>query len=455
MSSLTKWSDQISGFVAQSDRRADKFPRLSLAIHPKIPSGLDVCVGSAELGFTMSFNLDELELPQWVNSDFLRTVIEESGKGKNVQIHNYESTPATALGDHFASIMFRIKVTFAADEITNGVISLILKTCPDTDGLKKELLETIDVFDREIYMYTKVLNECRDILKKCGYTDLLAPRVLYSSLTPHKVIVFEDLKELGYFMLPHNVPDEYEIRLVFSKLAQLHAVTFKMNADGRNDFHLKGTVFGFSYSRRMDFFLTGPKFLAEVMESLPGFESCASKLRKITAEWLMDKCVKAVNQPAAYSVLNHGDFHIRNMMFKRNEFNAISEIALVDFQIPHWGSPAYDLVYMAGILPYEFREIAFRHYFNIFIDVLVKTGYEGELPTYEQLQEEIKAYSYLELYFQSTLALFVYRDRSNINVQTEAIMSDPVVRRSLYNDETYIAHIKETVPKLLDSIDIE
>lgn len=86
MSSLTKWSDQIGGFIAQSDRLADKFPRLSLAIHSKIPSGLDVCVGSAELGFTMSFNLDELELPQWVNSDFLRTVIEESGERKNVQV---------------------------------------------------------------------------------------------------------------------------------------------------------------------------------------------------------------------------------------------------------------------------------------------------------------------------------------------------------------------------------
>ncbi|CAD7093761.1 unnamed protein product [Hermetia illucens] len=403
----------------------------------------------------MSFNKDELELPKWVDSDFLRTVIEEGGKGKNVQIHNYESTPATALGDHFASIMFRIKVTFAADGIANGIISLILKTCPDDDGLKKELLDSIDVFGMEIHMYSQVLTECRDTLEKCGYTDLLAPRVIYSSLTPHKAIIFEDLRELGYFMLPHNIPNEHETRLIFSKVAQYHAVTFKMKADGRSDLNFKATIFGLSVGRKMDFFLTGPKFLAEVMETFPGFESCANKLHKITADWLMDKCIKIVNQPAVYSVLNHGDFHVRNMMFKRNVFNAISEIALVDFQGPHWGSPAYDLVYMAAVLPYEFREIAFRHYFNIFIDVLVKTGYEGELPTYEQLQEEIKAYSYLELYFQSTLAVFVHMDRSKMDFEMEALMVDPVVRRSLYNDEKYIAHIKDTVPKLLDVIDIE
>ncbi|CAD7093764.1 unnamed protein product [Hermetia illucens] len=402
----------------------------------------------------MSVNADELEVPQWVDSDFLRMVIEESGKGKNVEVHDFKSTPATALGDHYASIMFRIKVTFTADGIKNGVISLILKTCPDADGLKKELLNNIDSFSSEIYMYTKVLNDCRDILEKCGYRDLLAPRILYTSLEPRKVLVFEDLKELGYFMFPRDAPDEYETRLIFSKLAQLHAATFKLKADGRNDLNFKGS-FNISYARKLDFCITGPQFLTEVMETLPGFEPYAQKMRKITVEWLVKKCIEITNQPASFSVLNHGDFHIRNMMFKRNEFDAISEIALVDFQVPHWGSPAYDLLYMALILPYRFREMAFRHYFNIFIDVLVKTGYEGELPTYEQLQQEIKAHSCIDLYFQSTMGLFLHMDRSKMDFQMDAFMTDRALRRSVYNGEAYIAHIKEVVPKLLDEITIE
>lgn len=133
---------------------------------------------------------------------------------------------------------------------------------------------------------------------------------------------------------------------------------------------------------------------------------------------------------------------------------------------------------MALILPYRFREMAFRHYFNIFIDVLVKTGYEGELPTYEQLQQEIKAHScignynpwfillsgifkyyfsfyFTDLYFQSTMGLFLHMDRSKMDFQMDAFMTDRALRRSVYNGEAYIAHIKEVVPKLLDEITIE
>lgn len=103
---------------------------------------------------------------------------------------------------------------------------------------------------------------------------------------------------------------------------------------GRNDLNFKGS-FNISYARKLDFCITGPQFLTEVMETLPGFEPYAQKMRKITVEWLVKKCIEITNQPASFSVLNHGDFHIRNMMFKRNEFNAISEIALVmqDFKM--------------------------------------------------------------------------------------------------------------------------
>lgn len=64
---------------------------------------------------------------------------------------------------------------------------------------------------------------------KKGFTVYF--RILYTSLEPRKVLVFEDLKELGYFMFPRDAPDEYETRLIFSKLAQLHAATFKLKAD--------------------------------------------------------------------------------------------------------------------------------------------------------------------------------------------------------------------------------
>lgn len=94
----------------------------------------------------------------------------------NFQIRNYKITPATALGDHFASVMFRVNINYSVDEdISNKNISIIIKTVPTAEGYKKGMLDSVNVFDIEIFMYTKVLNKCTEILGKCGYTELLAP----------------------------------------------------------------------------------------------------------------------------------------------------------------------------------------------------------------------------------------------------------------------------------------
>ncbi|CAD7093757.1 unnamed protein product [Hermetia illucens] len=404
----------------------------------------------------MSFNYDELNAPEWIGVDFLREVLKYNEKSRNISIHNYKITPATALGDHFASVMFRVNINYSVDEdISNKNISIIIKTVPTAEGYKKGMLDSVNVFDIEIFMYTKVLNKCTEILGKCGYTELLAPGIIYTSLRPNKVLVFEDLKEKGYFMLPRNIPNEYEIRLIFSKLAQLHAVTFKMESDGRDDLRLKGTLFGFSFSMDMPLFLTAPTFLAELVETIPGFDQYALKMRKINSEWLMGKCVETLRRPAAINVLNHGDFHVRNMMFKRNGFGPISELALVDFQIPHWGSPAFDLLYMSAAIPFKLREMALRHYFNIFIDVLVKTGFKGVMPTYEQLQNEIDTFKYLDLFVLASMVVFLYVERDEMSDEMDKLLTDSAARRRLYNNEKYIAHVKEILPKLLDKIDVE
>lgn len=45
------------------------------------------------------------------------------------------------------------------------------------------------------------------------------------------MIAFEDLKELGYFMFPRALPNEDDTKLIFSKLGQYHAATFKLAAE--------------------------------------------------------------------------------------------------------------------------------------------------------------------------------------------------------------------------------
>lgn len=77
-------------------------------------------------------------------------------------------------------------------------------------------------------------------------------------------------------------------------------------------------------------FLQDPfTFFKQLVESLPGFEVASEKLEKISFDKIIEKCAQTVNTPTAYEVLNHGDFHIKNLMFKGKNGIDISEVVLV------------------------------------------------------------------------------------------------------------------------------
>lgn len=81
---------------------------------------------------------------------------------------NYEIKPGSKAGDHYASIMFKIIATYG----TKGKIVVerrfILKTMPEAEGQKKELLESMPVFKNEIQMYTETLPAMEKILVENG-----------------------------------------------------------------------------------------------------------------------------------------------------------------------------------------------------------------------------------------------------------------------------------------------
>lgn len=94
------------------------------------------------------------------------------------QINDFHISPASALGDHFASIMFRAKIKFSTQDHPSKECSIIMKTLPVVEGMKKDMLNQVDVdfFDTEIFIYSQVLSECARILKNAGYNDMLAAR---------------------------------------------------------------------------------------------------------------------------------------------------------------------------------------------------------------------------------------------------------------------------------------
>lgn len=78
---------------------------------------------------------------------------------------SHEIKPGSSAGDHYASVMFKIIVTYETRGRTVTDRRFILKTLPDA-GEKKEFLEEFPVFANEIHMYTKILPAMEKLLTK-------------------------------------------------------------------------------------------------------------------------------------------------------------------------------------------------------------------------------------------------------------------------------------------------
>lgn len=102
----------------------------------------------------------------------------------------------------------------------------------------------------------------------------------------------------------------------------------------------------------------------------------------------------------AYYVLCHGDFHLRNMMFKKDlKTGALEDVMLVDFQISSLSPISTDLIYSIYMLmePEQRREMGkelINYYFSVLLATLQKIGYKGTMPTQAKLWEQIHRNKY-------------------------------------------------------------
>jgi len=175
---------------------------------------------------TSQFNADELQPPIWLNAQFIEEALSAYEKVP-LQVTDLKISPATAQGDHYASVMFR---TVAEYTTAQGKFSkpMIVKTMPEQEGHKKDILTDSHIFETEILMYSKALPEFEMILQEAGdHTKLYVP-CIYHSLEPRKVMIFDDLVPQGYTVIRNRPATKEELKKVFSKLAKWHAVSMKV-----------------------------------------------------------------------------------------------------------------------------------------------------------------------------------------------------------------------------------
>lgn len=310
--------------------------------------------------------------------------------------------PGSKLGDHYASVMFRAIITYNTEATPNLEKTWIVKTMPFVEGNKKDMLDGMGVFDVEIEMYANVIPKFEEILRSAGDHTQLGAKCLYSSFEPQEILIFEDLTKKNYITVD-DFKGNWDIAIkAIEKLAKWHAISFKLVNEGNTDLlKFNKGFFGDAKIREIPMFRDGYKHFIDLLKRHAEFSEYVPKFEKLYAKdhiTQAQKVFRAVSNGCDnIFVLNHGDFHIKNVMFTEKDRGEIDDVMLIDFQICIWAPAANDLIYML----YTFldndsrmnrRDEIIYHYFNIFTQTLKMLKYSGDFPKLTDLYKDLITY---------------------------------------------------------------
>ncbi|KAH8247562.1 hypothetical protein KR038_006312 [Drosophila bunnanda] len=406
---------------------------------------------------TEQFNADELQPPEWLNSEFIADVLSKYENDPELRVTDLKISPATAQGDHYASIMFRAKAEYSTPK---GKFSkpLIIKTMPEQEGHKKDMLSESYVFTTEIGSYCTALPEFERILREAGDNTKLYVPCIYHSLEPRQVMIFDDLVPQGYSVIRDRPVTEEELKKVFAKLAKWHAVSMKVINERPNflkDF--KYGIFEMPTIEADPFVTTGMAGFIEMLDQRPEFRKYKPHFEKVKDVYLkrladeMQEYRKNRRSDSIY-VLCHGDFHLRNMMFKENkQTGAPEDVMLVDFQFCNICPITVDLTYSIYMLMepeqrWDMGKDIIHHYFTVLVETLKKIGYKAEMPTEDGLWKQIHRNRYYHFFLMATFLPMILSIKQN-TFKMNDIIQDPETRKKAYFFDFYVEDIKHLLPK--------
>ncbi|XP_310302.6 uncharacterized protein LOC1271496 [Anopheles gambiae] len=366
----------------------------------------------------MQFNHDELSSPEWLNDDYFRHVLCELECDSNVRlIGTCVLRPGTKAGDHFASVMYRTTLQYYCTANVKKTINLIMKIKPDTDGLKKDLLDGDDFFGKEIRMYTEVLPQMAALMRSIG-EEYQYPKLVFASHEPHTIIILEDVSSQGWTM-EGLIKSFSELEPTIDAIAKFHAASVVLQE--------KDPTFASQYQCTIAKILCSMRGMTDgCFRSFISFLSETAELQEFVApiehfHAKIDDVLQAAYAPSETfaNVLIHGDFHFKNLLHLQSGGKIVDTI-FVDYQMCSWCSPVVDLYYLTYMIPEQSVKNAHRdeiiyRYHQKFASLLRRLNYRGRVPTLTELQVELLRKAELELYHYIVFSAFLHTDLSKVD----------------------------------------
>lgn len=232
------------------------------------------------------------------------------------------------LGDGFVGEIIKVTVSGTQNHSDDSKLVLIVKLPPDSK-IRREALG-MKLFKREVFIYNHVL----PVFAKFQQDKGLKPGVKgfysypkcyfahYDEERDESALIMEDIRDSGFKMENKNLPVQYSnAKTVMEKLAQLHGISLAMKDQQPEEFaKFKELRDVMSENQTMNKDLMEKMIKSSVEKAVATLGENEQKLKdKIIrvsdiaiTEW--ERYFGENSEP--YSVVNHGDCWINNMMFK-------------------------------------------------------------------------------------------------------------------------------------------
>nr|CAD7404566.1 unnamed protein product [Timema poppensis] len=292
--------------------------------------------------------------PEWLDEKFMERALREGEADPDIVVKHIQVKAATAVGDNYVGLMYRVYVEFVGKGGSRDKQSFIVKALPVEQTARKLIIET-NLFSTESTMYKKTIPDMERLLQGSNPERYrpFSPKGIYLAPRPDETLVLEDLSVSGFKMAERlQGLDLDHSKLAFQRLAMFHAASVALAEKDPSSMVCYETDVYSENILLKSFFTNAIKSTIEEVNTWPGYsEKYSHKLLKLS-ETLFENVIENRKRISGdLNVLNHGDAWLNNMMFKYSETGEVIDHRFVDYQLAYYGSPVIDLHYMLSTTP--------------------------------------------------------------------------------------------------------
>ncbi|XP_012063785.1 PREDICTED: uncharacterized protein LOC105627114 [Atta cephalotes] len=322
----------------------------------------------------------------------LEKILRKSENDNSIQVIDIFSKSATMKGNNNTSDMIRITVEFSRGSKIKEKKSIIIKL--SREGVQQKMDTQVGLFHIEMLMMSDTLDKMNKLL---GSKHRLSGKILYAQNENPVLLVIEDLASLGFRMADHmyGLDLDHSI-LALRGIARFHAASVALceKEPKQKEMCSKGIFNDQLPAEMRDVLIKSTKNLADEVVNWLEVKKYSEKIAKL-ADHIHQIGLNATKLcEDEFNVINHGDCHANNLLFKYDNNGKPIDQIFVDFQICVYASPLDLLYFFNSSLSFDIIENKSDILLNEYLDTLSTTmkqlNCKTQPPTMKDLKDILK-----------------------------------------------------------------